>query len=84
MTKKSQPKPQSNAERQAAYRARRAETGEGSRLTTMVHPAVTAGLKRLSRHYQITQAEMLLRVVQDAENDVVQGMKSADEKKYYS
>jgi macrodomain Ter protein organizer (MatP/YcbG family) len=76
-------RPLTNAERQAAFRARKADTGEGHRLSVMAHPTVAAGLKRLARHYRVTQSDTLLRMVQDAEHEAVKDMKPTDQKRYY-
>ena len=73
-----------NAERQAAFRTRKLDSGEGSRLNNMVHPTVTAGLQRLSAHHGETQADILKRLVQDAESKAIKGMSAKDEKAYYA
>lgn len=61
-----------NAERQAAYRARQQQIGEGSarRISTWVSLGTALALERLARRYGVTQREMLERLVQDADNSV--------------
>ena len=62
----------SNAERQAEYRARRAR---GSRaLHLWLDDADKLALKRLARHWGISQAEVVARLVREADKEVLDGM----------
>jgi hypothetical protein len=59
----------SNAERQAAYRARhlKDENGTGLRLNLVIDAHAKWALERLSVCYGVTQREMLERLARDAE-----------------
>ena len=59
----------SNAERQAAYRARhlKHEDGEGVRLNVVIHFRAKFALERLASCYGVTQAAMLERVIQEGQ-----------------
>jgi hypothetical protein len=59
----------SNAERQAAYRARhlKHEDGEGVRLNVVIHFQAKYALERLASCYGVTQAAMLERVIHEAQ-----------------
>jgi hypothetical protein len=66
---------QTNAERQAAYRARRATAGnEGNgehRLSMWVTTEADLALERLARRYTVTKREMLERLVLKADAAIV-------------
>ncbi len=83
MTKEPTSSAMTNAERQAAFRARKAEAGDGVFYSLVAHPTVAQGMRRLARHYGKSQAEVLLRMVHDAENKALKGMTPAAEKEYY-
>jgi hypothetical protein len=59
----------SNAERQAAYRARhlKHEDGEGVRLNVVIHFRAKFALERLASCYGVTQAAMLERLIQEGQ-----------------
>ena len=77
-----------NAVRQAAYRERHLRPNAGlvdkrARLNLVVAPLTAAGLKRLAKHYGVTQVDMLRQLVEDAENKATRGMSAKEEKRYY-
>jgi hypothetical protein len=76
--------PMTNAERQAAYRARRVESADGVRFTLMAEPAFPGYVKRLAAHHGMTQSALLLRAVQKMEREALKGMTPAQEKAYYA
>lgn len=61
-----------NSERQAAYRARRAEAGDNGerRLNTWVSTAAALALQRLALHHGLTQRALLERLLIEAQDDV--------------
>jgi hypothetical protein len=63
----------SNAERQAAYRAKhlKAVDGQGERLNVIVDLHAKAALKRLASCYGVTQAAMIERLVLAAEREAI-------------
>ena len=65
----------SNAERQAEYRARRAEAGDNGerRLNTWLSTAAALALERLARHHGLTQRAMLERLLIEAQDNVTAG-----------
>ncbi len=69
----------SAAERQREYRARRPFAGENGerQINTWVSTGAALALKRLARHYGITQREMLERLIFDADRLVCVGMSDA-------
>ena len=71
----------SNSERQAAYRRRHAENG-GGRINMHVEARTEFALRRLARHYAVTQREMLDRLIAEAESAVIAGMDGAAYKTY--
>ncbi len=77
---------QTNAQRQAAYRARRAEAGlEGQgdrRLNGWISTGADLALDRLARHHGLTRRAMLERLIQDEDKAVGRGMSDADFEKY--
>ena len=74
----------SNAERQKAYRAGRARAGDNGelRINTFVTTSAALGLKRLAKHYAVTQRAMLERLIADADKAVVAPMDDADFEQY--
>jgi hypothetical protein len=79
-------KPMTAAERQAASRLRRALEGDAVSLSLMVHPVVPGVLKRISAHTGESRADILQRLLQSAESDIVNAIKGqrGAEKKYYA
>jgi hypothetical protein len=65
-----------NAERQAAYRARhlKSEDGRGERLSLVVYLHAKACLARLARHYGTSQRKVLERLLGDAELAVLESL----------
>ena len=76
---------QSNVQRQAAYRQRHLHDvdGQGDRINMVVTVQAKAQLERLARHYGVTQRELLVRVLAEAERKVVDRLNRAEENVYY-
>jgi hypothetical protein len=68
------------AQRQAAYRARRAHAGrEGNgerRLSLWISTEVAVRLARLARHHQVTRREIIERLVTAEDERVLKGIES--------
>jgi len=64
-----------NAERQREYRRRRSTAGpdgNGERkINTWVPTGSALALERLARRYGITRREMLMRLITDADNEIM-------------
>ena len=75
---------QSNAQRQAAYRARhlKDENGTGERISLLVAVHAKRALERLATHYAVTQRSMLQTLIADAEAALVATLPSADQSSY--
>jgi hypothetical protein len=76
---------QSNAARQAAYRQRHLHDvdGQGERINIVVTVQAKGQLERLARHYGVTQREILIRVLAEAERSVVDRLNRPQESVYY-
>jgi hypothetical protein len=77
---------EANRRRQAAYRERHLRNPEGvmSARLNMIVPGLTADrLKRLARHYRVTQIEMLERVLAAEERAVLVPMTGKQINAYY-
>ena len=76
----------SNAERQKAYRASRLKAGENGelRINTFVTTSAALTLKRLAKHYAVTQRAMLERLIGDADKAVSGPMDDAEFERYLS
>ncbi len=63
------------AERQAAYRGRRATAGENGdkRINTWVDAGAALALDRLAQHHKMTKREVLERVLLEAYGKLVKG-----------
>lgn len=63
------------AERQAAYRDRRATAGDNGerRINTWVDAGVALALDRLAKHHKLSKRETLERVLLKAYGELVQG-----------
>ncbi len=63
------------AERQAAYRGRRATAGENGdkRINTWVDAGAALALDRLAEHHKLSKREALERVLLEAYGELVQG-----------
>jgi hypothetical protein len=72
----------SNAERQAAYRARHREEG-GGRINYAVTASAEFGLKRLAAHYGVTRKAMLETLIADAESGLLDKMSRAEMNAYF-
>jgi len=77
----------SNAERQAAYRARRPFEGPGGngerRLTSWVSTGASLALERMSRRYGVTRKEMLEKLIMDAAMKIEKGMSEEEFEGYF-
>ncbi len=71
-----------NAEKQAAYRARKIKEGDGERLQAVVSLHAKRALERLARHHGITQAATLERLILDEQRRVTSDMDADQHKKY--
>jgi hypothetical protein len=71
----------SNAQKQAAFRARKKEVGS-ERLQVVVNLQTKLALQRLSRHYGITQSAMLERLLMSEQSRVTRELSDDDFKKY--
>ena len=62
----------SNSERQAAYRRRRSTAGDNGerKLGVYVSTGVKLALSRLAKRYDITEKEMIERLITDADEAV--------------
>ena len=76
---------QSNAERQAAYRARhlKDENGTDERLNLLVDIHAKRALERLAARYSVTQRVMLQTLITDAEKALVNTLSSNEQASYY-
>ena len=76
---------QSNAQRQAAYRARhlKDENGTGERISLLVDIHTKRALERLATRYAVTQRAMLQTLIADAEKALVDTLPSAEQASYY-
>lgn len=75
-----------SAQRQQAYRAGRARAGDNGelRINTFVATSAALSLKRLAKHYGVTQRAMLERLIGDADKAVVAPMDDAEFERYLS
>jgi predicted DNA-binding ribbon-helix-helix protein len=76
--------PMTNAEKQAAWRARKIAAGEGTRASYMFGNDVIERLARLASHRGITQADLIKSLTEKEEAVVLEAMKGdrAATKKY--
>lgn len=63
-----------NAQKQAAYRARKLVDGDGERIQVIVSLHAKRALERLARHYGMSQAAMLERLVEQEQQRVTATM----------
>ncbi len=77
----------SNAERQAAYRARRPYEGPGGngerRVNTWVSTGASLALARMSRRYGVTKREMLEKLIMDEAERIEKNMTEEELEAYY-
>lgn len=74
-----------NAERQAAFRARKikAEDGNGSRLDLVIDTSTHLALKRLAKHYGVSMVALLAQLARDEQHRVLDEMDGAQQTAYY-
>lgn len=74
-----------NAQRQAAYRQRHFKEvdGERVRLDLALSVPAKAQLERLASCYRVTQREVLERLLQAAERELVQSLPAGEQCRYY-
>jgi hypothetical protein len=75
-------RPLTNAEKQAAYRARRAELGDAVRLNAFIKPEAAEALHRLARHHCVTLADVIGLIAEKAESDALASMSPVKKRKY--
>jgi len=73
----------SNAERQAAYRARHLLEGTDQRLNLVLSASAKFQLERLAMHYGVTQRQALEQLLSQAERDLVCSLQPAEQSRYY-
>lgn len=75
----------SNAERQAAYRARHFKAVDGGleRLSLAVSASAKAQLERLAAHYAVTQREAIERLLSQAEQRLLESLPAGEHSQYY-
>ncbi len=59
-----------NAEKQANYRKRKIKEGEGERLQAIISLHAKLAIQRLAKHYGITQAALIERLVMNEQKRV--------------
>lgn len=64
----------SNAEKQAAYRARKLKDGDGERIQVIVNLQAKRALERLAKHAGMTQAALLESLLMRENERVTAGM----------
>lgn len=71
----------SNAERQKAYRERRAFAGENGerRINSWVSTSTALSLQRLAASYGVTSREMLEKLIQEAEQKRVSELETEED-----
>ncbi len=74
-----------NAQRQAAFRARHLKDTEGTaqRINLLVDTHTKQALERLAHHYAVTQQVMIQRLVCEAESALVNALDGAAQTVYY-
>lgn len=72
-----------NAERQAAYRQKHLLEGTDERLNMVLSVSAKRQLERLSKHYGVTQRQMLERLLSQADRDLVVTLTPSEESAYY-
>jgi hypothetical protein len=77
-----------NAVRQAQYRRKHLRPGVSlvdlrARINLVVQPGTAYGLKRLARHWGVSQVEALARIVDDAEGRAIKPLKHDALRDYY-
>jgi hypothetical protein len=77
-----------NAMRQAEFRRKHLRPGVRlvdlrARINMVVQPGTSHGLKRLARHWGVSQVEALARIVADAESRAIKPLNSDVLRDYY-
>ena len=77
---------QTNAQRQAAYRARhlKHENGMGERISVLVDVHIKRALERLASRYKVTQRAMLQTLIANAESKLLSTLPTSEQDSYYS
>ncbi len=77
---------QTNAERQAAFRARHLKSTDCpvERLDCLIEVHAKAALKRLALHHGLPQWEMLQKLIGDSESALVDSLNKAAQTDYYA
>ncbi len=72
---------QTPAQRQSAYRQRRAEAGDNGerRLNTWISTGAALALKRLAAHHGISQRTILEQLILDADQAIIDSLRSNDD-----
>jgi len=65
-----------NAEKQANYRKRKIKEGEGERLQAIISLHAKLAIQRLAKHYGITQAVLIERLVMNEQKSVTDTLES--------
>lgn len=76
---------QSNAERQAAYRARHLKDveGTGERINLLVDTTTKRALERMANRCAVTQRAMLQTLIADAERAMLDTLTPSEQASYY-
>jgi hypothetical protein len=74
--------PMTNAEKQAAYRARKLKDGDGERLQAVISLHAKRAVERLARHVGVTQTAMLERLILDEQKRITAGMDDDQHRAY--
>ena len=75
-----------SAQRQARYRRRRKYDSDAppeDRLDLMIDSVARVALKQLARHHDTSQKAILERLLNDAENDLLNNMPATEQYRYW-
>jgi hypothetical protein len=76
--------PLTNAQIQAAYRARHCkESDKARRLDVVIDADCQTALKRLAEHHRVTQRAMLQRLITDAQTSLLGTLNGAQQDAYF-
>ena len=77
---------QTNAQRQAAYRARHLKDveGTGERISVLVDAHTKRALERLATRYTVTQRAMLQNLIADAERALIASLSASEQASYFA
>jgi hypothetical protein len=76
--------PKSGAERQAAYRARRADMQDKARLDIFIEFQTKGRIERIIKHYDMTTAALLEEWARKEEHKILNKMTPAQQTEYYT